>query len=408
MQYIEQKKQNINNIIQAPFGDEDGKVSYYPRYIQLEHTSFCNAECIMCNHFYIGNRGAKMLSPEVIELLEPVFPYVEMVMMNGDGEPFLHPQLITFAGIYQKYGIITATNTNLCSIRLGNGIYRECFDALSLSCDGASKETFEMIRKGLSFERFRENLKVIREEMPGARLAFDVVMMKENVLELAEIVALAAQYNIGIVQFNLLGTNPEIGNEEDALWDCMDLTVRELHRVSRAGELSGVLTAVPAMLPKTFDEAKASAQEERIRGMDFRRLIKERQERAKDQIKCGIGENRLHIETVPGDYSFTSGSEDPWCSWGLERCYIDLNGNISTCCFNVHHHMGNLIEAGSFEKVWNGENYRLFRKKMKQGIMPYWCKNCSWRRNNECSMEVGKDIPVKKNEYLLRKGLTNA
>ena len=396
MTFGEMKKKNVAEIVRAPFGDDGGRVSYYPRYIQLEHSSFCNAQCIMCNHFYLGNRGAKHLPREVTEILDPVFPYVEMIMLNGDGEPFLHPLLRDFTRQYQKYGIIVSSNTNLGLPDLDPGSFKGCFDSLVLSCDGASKETFEMIRRGLSFERFCANARRLREELPEIDLSLDTVLMKENVLEAADIVRLAAELGTASVRFNMLGVNPEIGNGADALWDCMDLAAREMRKARKAGCETGVRTSFPAFIPETFDEDRAAAQEEAVRGMDFPELIEQRRVQASGAVRCDLSQNRLHREFGDSDYRQEETSENRWCSWGLERCYIDLSGNVSTCCFNVHHYMGNLLEAGSFDAVWNGERYAAFRKNMRKGVLPAWCGQCSWRADNASSMAVGKQIPVTK------------
>ena len=32
------------------------------------------------------------------------------------------------------------------------------------------------------------------------------------------------------------------------------------------------------------------------------------------------------------------------CRWAVERCYIDLNGNLTTCCYDVSHRYGSLKE----------------------------------------------------------------
>ncbi len=390
------KKENVRRIQAAPFGDAQGRVPYYPRYIQIEHASFCNASCIMCNHFYLGNRGAAFLDPKIIELLMPIYPYVEMIMLNGDGEPFLHPQLQQFTRLYQEYGIIVAANTNLGIKGIDFNEFYGCFDSLSLSCDGAEKETYERIREGLSFEQFCRNAVALKSGLPDIRVIFDVVVMKENLLELFKIVELAAKLGIKEIHFNMLGVNPEIGNESDAVSDCIHLAARELVKAQETGDRLGVKTFVPTVIPKTFDPAVAAAEEKILESTDFNALIKERKACAAKQIREDISDNHLHQETADSDYKYTVPDGKAWCSWGLERCYVDLQGNVTTCCFNVHHYMGNLLETGSFEKIWNGENYRTFRRNMKNGVLPYWCANCTWRTENASKMETGRTIPIKK------------
>ena len=57
------------------------------------------------------------------------------------------------------------------------------------------------------------------------------------------------------------------------------------------------------------------------------------------------------------------------CQWAIERCYIDINGNVSTCCFNMKKNMGSLMEY-TFDEIWNGDEYVTFRKNMAEQLLP--------------------------------------
>lgn len=39
----------------------------YPSQLQLESTSFCNAQCIMCSHYYAGNNGALDMNTKMLK-----------------------------------------------------------------------------------------------------------------------------------------------------------------------------------------------------------------------------------------------------------------------------------------------------------------------------------------------------
>ena len=56
----------------------------YPTQLQLETTSFCNAQCIMCSHYYAGNKGAVDMSSDILEKLADLFPvaYLMKVLIN--------------------------------------------------------------------------------------------------------------------------------------------------------------------------------------------------------------------------------------------------------------------------------------------------------------------------------------
>lgn len=69
-----EKSENAKKISRYLDSMNSGMVDFYPTYIQLEHTNRCNAQCIMCNHSYIGNNGAQDVSEEVIQKIKDIFP----------------------------------------------------------------------------------------------------------------------------------------------------------------------------------------------------------------------------------------------------------------------------------------------------------------------------------------------
>ena len=84
-----------------------------PTNIQIESTSYCNAECIMCRHFYTKNQDASHLSVSVLEKIESALESAFVVAINGYGEPFLSNSLQEQMEIYKKYKCQVSTNTNM-------------------------------------------------------------------------------------------------------------------------------------------------------------------------------------------------------------------------------------------------------------------------------------------------------
>ena len=99
-----EKSENAKKISRYLDSMNSGMVDFYPTYIQLEHTNRCNAQCIMCNHSYIGNNGAQDVSEEVIQKIKDIFPYCQIIMLNGDGEPFLCKNIEQYLKLYRQYG----------------------------------------------------------------------------------------------------------------------------------------------------------------------------------------------------------------------------------------------------------------------------------------------------------------
>lgn len=365
---IENRKRIDNFKIQ----DFDGTVDFYPAYIQIEQTNRCNAECIMCNHFYLGNRGCNDIDSLVIEKIESILPYCETIMLNGDGEPFLCPSIEQNIRRFSKYGVKIGTNTNLSFIP--DGIWpflADTFGFLNISCDGATQKTFEMIRKGLTFETFLNNLARLNKVAPLLKKNIDCVVSKQNIRELPEIVKLAAEYGVHTVRFQRLGVNPCIGNETDQAEHYYAILTECLTEAQSIGQSLGVEVSHPNYQVAT-EQLVLPSREEMTDEMI------QRKKKAVDTMRNASLEDDYYSEAVTADdWNKNIWCADKLCQWAVERCYIDLRGNVTTCCFNMKKHMGSLKDM-SFDEIWNGAEYVEFRKLMAKHFLPGFCKSCNW------------------------------
>lgn len=370
--YEKQKEANRIKIKNYVSSEQSGKVDFYPAYIQIEQTNRCNAGCIMCNHFYLGNRGSADLSPSVIAKIKPVLPFCETIMLNGDGEPFLCPSIEENIKLFNKYGVKIGTNTNLCFVPGGLWqFFADTFGFLNISCDGATAETFEMIRRGLKWDTFLSNLACLRDSAPLLKKNFDCVVSKQNVKELPDIVKLAATYGIHAVRFRRLGVNPCIGNETDQVEYYYEILRESLILAQSIGKDLGVEVDCPSY-QAALQQMTLPTREEMIDE------INERKVRSLKDMKYASLADDYYSQTVPTDYW----NNDTWfsnkvCQWGIERCYIDIQGNVTTCCFNMKTNMGSLDNM-TFNEIWNGSAYIEFRKLMAKKMLPGFCKNCNW------------------------------
>ncbi len=353
----------------------DGGVDFYPRYIQLEHTTRCNAQCVMCNHLYAKNNGAKDLDINVLYKIEEILKYAEIVMLNGDGEPFLCKDIEKSLALFQKYRVKVGTNTNLSVLSDDVwGYLRDGFSFLNVSCDGSYKELYERIRRGLSFDTFVGNLNKLNEVAPDLDKNLDCVLMRQNICDMKNLVEFAARYKFKSVRFHMLGVNPVIANEEDA----PELYPNYLAENAEAAKARSEELGIDIRLPKV-NAQKGDYQKDlscaQAREPFSRKRIAEVASYEGYEINQHLSELVSESELAPSPYNFGGA-----CRWAIERCFIDVCGNMTTCCYNVDKRFGNLSEQ-SFQEVWNGKLYKAFRKEMCAGRLPIWCKTCQWLKN---------------------------
>ncbi len=196
----------------------------FPRIISIETTNFCNARCIMCAYPFMkrkkGFMEEKLYKKIIDEVKEKEF---DILLLSGFGEPLLDkrlPRFIQYAkdkGI-KKIGIVT--NASLLTKKNAKILEDGGLDELHISIDGATKEVYEKIRVGLSFEKVVENIENLKD-LKKTRVFLKMVLIKENKGEVKKfihrfknvadkIVVRQAQDWVGTVEVHPEGYTPHV------------------------------------------------------------------------------------------------------------------------------------------------------------------------------------------------------
>lgn len=115
----------------------------------------------------------------------PYKPY--SIKLNWRGEPLLHKYIVDFVKYAKSQGIHEVSfNTNATSLT-GELIKRLCeagLDLIIFSVDGATKETYEKIRKGADFDKVYRNIvltsKLIKANKYRTKTRIQICPMPEN------------------------------------------------------------------------------------------------------------------------------------------------------------------------------------------------------------------------------------
>lgn len=168
------------------------KLPMFPKTVQIEVCNFCNAECITCP---ISNMKRKR---EIMnfELFKKIVFELEERNFAGEILPFLNGESLLVLNFTDYLRLIKAkvprarvtlyTNASKLNDQLGRIILREgLLDTLVISFDGATRDSYESIRRGLSFEKVKENVhRFIRHrnelKMAKPRVTITMVVTPEN------------------------------------------------------------------------------------------------------------------------------------------------------------------------------------------------------------------------------------
>ncbi len=368
------------------FINRSSVTDHLPSHIQLEHTSFCNAKCIMCVHALKGNEGAAHISDELLQRMKSLLPTCELMVLHGYGEPLLTKNLGEILELYHSYGIEVTTNTNLSY--LPDDILRplaKTTNHLRISCDGVTPEIYEKIRPGLRFSEFVNNVDRLRKASAGMELLMETVIMRQNIHQLPEMVRFAHDHGFSQISFNRLGSHPLLNNDVDCLDRYPETTSWYLHKAVELGNQLGVRVIFPVEW-LSFEHDAGRLKEEQLQMNSYPFVMQ--------PLDFNIHENLIRSGHVllPDDSELAAGKYccEGMCDSLLGRTNIDLSGNVYTCCINVLKQTGNLLEQDDTE-FYNSPALIKMRDMFYKGEIPEYCSNCSYVMNRTLAFaQVGE------------------
>jgi len=186
-----------------------------PKRFNLSYDLTCNLSCPSCRSGPIAAKGEELdrietVTTHVLELLKQG----ERVEVTGSGDPFSSKsfrRLLTSLNPvdFPKLRITIMTNAQLLRRREWTRFQHlhGMIDAINVSVDAATAESYRQIRRGGELEDLLPNLAFIGElRAQGAirhyRLCF--VVQQQNYREMPAFVAMAEQYNADNVHFQML------------------------------------------------------------------------------------------------------------------------------------------------------------------------------------------------------------
>ncbi len=316
-----------------------------PQSIQLEPTNKCNLKCRMCHRSIIPlSHVGEMNFESFKKIVDPLFPYLYGVWLQGEGEPFLCKDIFKMISyLKRRYVYVnTVSNATLLNEDFCHQILSSGLDEISFSIDGATAETYEQIRVGASFAEVTKNILTftsLAEESSRKSLKIGgfVVAMKENLHELPDIVALI--HELGLKY----------------LW-VQDVQFQQLN--------SG--------FAKEEESLRAQAEQGEAEKKQIEEYLKKALHLA--------SEYNIQILRYGGKSIFDRlaiSRERQKCSWPWTSAYVTWDGFVTPCCIPSNYFCGNLLQE-PFKKIWNNKKYRDFRSRLKSNKLPYQCINCSF------------------------------
>jgi radical SAM protein with 4Fe4S-binding SPASM domain len=266
------------------------------------------------------------MSLEEFERVIGQFPHLKRADMTGQGENLLSNDFFEMVRRLKSRSVSVTfyDNFTLVSPEIAKQIISSGIDSIVISHDGATRETYEKIRKGAKFDDVISNIKNLMDmkvqmQSKTPDLTFNFVVLKDNVHELPAMVKLASSLGIKF------------------------LTFTEGRRYSEMDKFPVDLVA-PEERTRIFDETSKTAK------------------------SLDVSINFDHFSKTPIKK----------CSYPFRSCLVRSDGSIYPCCHNGFSDLpsfGNIYDQ-EFKEIWKSKYFVEVRRSILQGKVAPYCVGC--------------------------------
>ncbi len=184
-----------------------------PVHLQIEPCQFCNLNCLGCSIRDVHKRKkGSTLSLDDFKILLSHAPSINDISLHGLGEPFFNNDLGKIAILLNNKGIVarTVTNGNVINSNIDNKVMLENLKEICFSIDGDNKSTYEAIRCGGNFDKFKKVVSSFSEakakgNFMSCLLSFNCIISKKNIDNVSGLPEISKELGIDKVTFNFMG-----------------------------------------------------------------------------------------------------------------------------------------------------------------------------------------------------------
>lgn len=183
------------------------------KHLRLGIDDSCNLSCPSCRKTKIFEKRGIRLKAR-FKIADKIIDYIKQntdpftIHLGSDGDPFASLVYRYFLkNCPQKSNISFSLQTNGLLIKkmyAKNKWLFDQLDTLGLSVDGCSKEVYEKLRRGGSFDLLKKNLQFLSEIKKNHKfkIVFHCVVQKENVHQLEDYTNFVSQLSADKIWFN--------------------------------------------------------------------------------------------------------------------------------------------------------------------------------------------------------------
>ncbi len=388
--------------------------------LRVDLTNKCNLRCRMCQLSFdeVFFQKKDYVSVEEFEhMAHEVLPLTAHLALSAGFEPLLHPEFARLLHIVRRHDVPfveLTTNGTLITPSVMEALVETRVNAVIFSVDGARRETYEHIRRGADFGRFVRSLRIFREVQRSRgsaypALVFNMVLMRHNVEEIADVLRLGARF--GLRRLNTVLMVPHVGLEMES--ELLQLDRERANRSFAAARRAADELGIEAQIPADFDLALPQPDVERVPGFEGMTLCREWErggtasavelpEEVQSLDAVGAAAMPLAADDGPawkppeleGPTAIAAGSAAQGrsprdadgteartsCSYPWTMAVLRPDRAVVPCCQWVDPEIMGDLRQHSFEEIWNGAAYQRLRLELQTRRYRPACQHCPERQ----------------------------
>ena len=189
----------------------------YPVYMEVSPSGACNHRCLYCGLDFMGYKPnylkANILKERLTELGDLG---LKSIMYAGEGEPFLHPEMVSIIEHTKDSGIDVAVTTN--GVLLKKEIVERALintEWIKVSINGGTRETYAKIHQSKpdDFEKVVENMsfaaRIKKEKGYKCVLGMQLVLLPDNQHEAVSLAKLARDMGMDYLVIKPYSQHPQ-------------------------------------------------------------------------------------------------------------------------------------------------------------------------------------------------------
>ncbi|OGG96268.1 MAG: radical SAM protein [Candidatus Lambdaproteobacteria bacterium RIFOXYD12_FULL_49_8] len=217
----------------------------YPLYMEISPTGGCNHRCTYCALDFMGYEK-RNLDTAILKarLKEMAGLGLKSVMYAGEGEPFLHPDMVEITQAAKAYGIDNAFTTN--ATKIDQDVAEAIMPVTSwikVSINGSTKETYAKIHrsKPADYDTVIANMaycgELKRKNKLDCALGMQLLLLPENQHEAVDLAKLAKKIGMDYLVIKPYSQHPLSKTHlyENVTYDNLDKLSLDLQAVSGDG-----------------------------------------------------------------------------------------------------------------------------------------------------------------------------